>query len=119
RLAQRHRAAPRGAADKARPHCDLPRRPPRALGPCEQTVEQHCEPPPERQLVADRLRELERLVQGNRRPSRRHLPVLLSSRQAPGAPSVRPQPFGDGTTRKPGKLSDRAHSELLELLVAV
>ena len=45
--------------------------------------------------------------------------VVLASRQAPGAPAVRPQSFGDGATRQPGKLSDRSYSELLELLVAL
>src|SRR5204862_366911 len=65
------------------------------------------------------FRELERLVQRLHRPSRRDPPVPLASRQAPGTPSVRPQPFGDGAARQPGKLSDRAHSQLFELLVAV
>ena len=44
--------------------------------------------------------------------------VVLTPRQAPGAPAVRPQSFGDGTTREPGKLSDRSYSELLELVRA-
>ena len=71
----------------------------RTLRTRKQAVEQHPEPSPERQLVADRLRELERLVQGDCRPSRRHPPVLPSPRQAPGAPAVRPQSFGNGGTR--------------------
>ena len=41
---------------------------------------------------------------------RRDPPVLLAPRQAPGAPAVRPQSFGHGATRQPGKLSDRANS---------
>ena len=119
RLAQRHRPAPRGAADEPRPEGELPRRAPRAFRSCEQAVDEHPEPSPERQLVADRFRELERLVEGLGRPSRRDPPVLLTSRQAPGAPAVRPQPFGDGAARQPGKLSDRSYSQLFELLVAV
>ena len=50
---------------------------------------------------------------------RRDPPVLLASRQAPGAPAVRPQSFGDGAARQPGKLSDRSYPKLLELLVAL
>ena len=59
-------------------------------------------------------------MEGRNRPSRHDLPVarLLTPCQAPGAPAVRPQSFGNGATRQPGKLSDRAYPELLELLVA-
>ena len=45
--------------------------------------------------------------------------VVLASRQAPGAPAVRPQSFGDGAARQPGKLSNRSYSELFELVVAL
>ena len=91
RLAQRHRPAPRGAADEPRPHRDLSRRPPRAFRSGEQAVEQHPEPSPERQLVADRFRELERLVRGGRRPSRRR--PSRPARLSPGSRrAVRPAP---------------------------
>src|SRR5581483_9523163 len=116
---QRHVPAPRGAADEPRPEGELPRRTPRAFRPGEQTVNEHCEPSAERQLVADRLRELERLDQRLRRLSRRDPTVSLAPRQAPGAPAVCPQTFGHGAAREPGKLSDRADPELLELLVPV
>src|SRR5262249_55712245 len=66
-----------------------------------------------------RFRELERLDQGFGRPSRCNPPVLLAPRQTPGAPAVRPQSFGHGAPGQPGKLSDRANSQLLQLLVAV
>src|SRR5262249_58973779 len=49
----------------------------------------------------------------------RHLRGRSTSRQAPGAPAVRPQTFGDGATREPSKLSELANSERFELLVAV
>src|SRR5581483_10500684 len=101
------------------PHRELPRRSPRALRPGEEPVEQHSEPPPEGQLVADRLRKLERLVDRRHGLPRRDPALLLASRQAPGTPSGRPQPFGDGGARKPSKLSDRPYSELLQLLVAL
>ena len=92
RLAQRHRPAPRGAADEPRPERDLPRRPPRAFRPGEQAVEQHAEPSPERQLVADRFRELERLVDGRRRPSRLDPP--RPARPSPGSRRAgRPAPI--------------------------
>src|SRR4029077_2668732 len=59
-------------------------------------------------------------VEGRARPRVLRPPLLLTTPcQAPGAPSVRPQPFGDGTAREPGKLSDRAYPPLLELLVAL
>ena len=120
RLAQRHRPAPRGAADEPRPERELSRRPPRAFRSGEQAVEQHPEPSPERQL-AGRLLPGTRASRAGRQPAvvAAHPPVLLSPRQAPGAPAVRPQSFGNGGTRQPGKLSDRANSQLLQLLVAV
>ena len=55
---------------------------------------------------------------GSRRPPRRDPSRPRSPRQAPGAPAVRPQPFGHGAARQPGKLSDRSYSQLLQLLVA-
>ena len=48
---------------------------------------------------------------GGRRPRTRA--AAAASRQAPGAPAVRPQPFGNGATREPGKLSELSNSELL------
>src|SRR5207244_9816664 len=36
-------------------------------------------------------------------------------RQAPGVPAVRPQTFGDGTARQPGKLAEPSNSQLAQL----
>jgi hypothetical protein len=46
RLAERHRPAPRGAADEPRPERDLPRRPPGAFRSGKELFEQHCKPSP-------------------------------------------------------------------------
>ena len=51
-------------------------------------------------------RELEPLGDLGRRRPRPDACVALAPRQAPGAPAVRPQSFGDGAARQPGKLSD-------------
>ena len=120
RLAERDRPPPRGAADEPRPEGELSRRAPRALGSGEQAVDEHAEPSPERQLLADCIRELAASRRDGDAGCRGvNASVLLAPRQAPGAPAVRPQSFGNGATRQPGKLSDRSHSELLELLVAL
>src|SRR4029453_15635177 len=44
-------------------------------------------------------------------------PPLAASRQAPGAPAVRPQTFGNGAARQPGKLSKPSYPQLLQLLL--
>src|SRR4051812_10901179 len=119
RLAQRDRPPPGAAADELRRQAELARRLPAAVLAGEHALEQHGEPTPQGQLVADRLGERERLRERLDRPPWVHASVLVSSRQAPGAPAVRPQTFGDGATREPGKLSDLAHAQLLELLVAL
>src|SRR5439155_21436692 len=56
---------------------------------------------------------------GGGRTTATHTRGRSTSRQAPGTPAVRPQTFGDGATREPGKLSEFANSEGFELLVAV
>ena len=66
------------------------------------------EPPPTITAVSATLR-----TKRSRRSGR------PTSRQAPGAPAVRPQTFGDGATREPGKLSKPANSERFELFVAL
>src|SRR6478735_8727089 len=116
RLAQRHRPPPRASADEPRRERDLADLPPTALGAREDPVEQCRQRPPEGQLVADRLRELEPLGDLRRRPASAYLRRVFTPRQAVGAPAVRPQSFGNGGTRQPGKLSDLLHPELLELL---
>ena len=88
RLAQRHRAPPRAAADEPRRERDLAERPSRTLRPCEQPVEQRAERAPERQLVSDRLRELERLHELGRRPPAAHHERLPAACQRPRLPSV-------------------------------
>ena len=75
-----------------------------------------CEGAAEGELVPDRLGELEPLGDLRRRRPRLHSRVPLVPRQAPGAPAVRPQSFGDGATRQPGKLSDLLDPEVLQLL---
>ena len=125
RLAERHGATPRAAADESRRERDLADRPPAALGAGEDPVEQCRQCAAEGQLVADRLGELEPLGELGRRrravlrASKPASSAARRSRQAPGAPAVRPQTFGDGAARQPGKLSDLLDSEALELLAAL
>src|SRR5205814_2146259 len=90
-----------------------------ALGPRERRLDERAERAAQRQLVPDRLRELERLRKLRRRPAAAHAGGCTASRQAPGAPAVRPQSFGDGATREPGKLSKPAHAERLEVVGAL
>src|SRR5581483_6973658 len=116
RLAQRHRAPPRAAADEPREERDLADLPPAALGAGEDPVEQCRQGPPESELVRERLRELQPVGDLRRRPPGRDLRRVVVPRQAPGAPAVRPQSFGNGSARQPGKLSDLLHPEALELL---
>ena len=59
--------------------------------------------------------KLERLRQLLDLPATANLSSPLSSRQAPGAPPVRPQSFGYGAAWQPSKLTDTAHAELPEL----
>src|SRR6266542_6103707 len=112
---QRDRPPPRAAADEPRRQRDLSQCPPAALRPGEQPVEQDAERAPQRQLVSDRLGKLERLRQLRRWPAPAYAPARASSRQAPGAPAVRPQTFGHGATRKPGKLAKLLDPQLLQL----
>ena len=112
---KRELAAPGAAADERRRQRDLPQEPLTALRPPEQPLDEDRERTPQCELVPDRLGKLERLDDLGRGPSPPHAPAVPSSRQAPGAPPVRPQSFGYGAARKPSKLTDLAHAELLEL----
>src|SRR5947209_6318396 len=73
----------------------------------------------QRQLVADRFRKLERLDELSRWAATAHTRGRPTSRQAPGAPAVRPQAFGDGASREPGKLSEPADSECFQFGAAL
>src|SRR5439155_3287113 len=115
RLPQGQCASPRATADERRRQRDLSQEPLAALRPPEQALDENRERAPQRELVPDRLGKLERLDQLSRGPSPPHAPAVSSSRQAPGTPPVRPQSFGYGAARKPSKLTDFAHAELLEL----
>ena len=119
RLAQRQRPPPGAAADELRRERDLADEAVAPLGPCERRLDERAERAAQRQLVADRLGELERLRELGRRAAAAHARGRSASRQAPGAPAVRPQSFGDGATREPGKLSKLSHSERFELVVAL
>jgi hypothetical protein len=124
RLSQGDGPPPGRSAHEPRRERELPRRPPHPLLTREHTLDEHGEAPPKRVLVRDRLGELEPLRDPLDRlpcPDRGLLSRtrLLPPRQAPGAPAVRPQSFGHGATREPGKLSDPAYAQLLELLVAL
>ena len=119
RLAQGQRPPPRAAADEPRRERDLAHEAVAALGSRERRLDERAERAAQRQLVPDRLRELERLRELRRRAAAAHACGRAASRQAPGAPAVRPQSFGDGATREPGKLSKPAHSERFELVVTL
>src|SRR5207244_3745535 len=82
----------------------------------EQPVEQNAERASQRELVSNRLGELEHLQQLRGGLPSTDASTRAPSRQAPGAPAVRPQTFGHGATRKPGKLSELRDSKLLKLL---
>ena len=99
RVTERHRSPPRSPADQLRRQGQLPHGPLAALRPGEKPVEESTQRPPERQLVRDRLGKLERVRELGRHLPRTDLPALFASRQAPGAPAVRPQSFGDGVAR--------------------
>ena len=98
---RRHEPPPTRRAGKR----ELAQGPPTAFLPGEQPVDEHAERAPQRELVADRLRKLERLDQLRRRACARARAASSRLSPGPGAPAVRPQSFGDGATRKPGKLA--------------
>src|SRR5581483_4951121 len=85
RLAQRQRAPPRATADEPRRERDLADRSPAALGAGEDPVEQCVQGAPERELVSDRLRELQPLRDLGCGRARPDACVPLVPRQAPGA----------------------------------
>src|SRR5204863_6853228 len=114
RLAQGQRPPPRAAGLQPGREGDLADEPIAPLGPCERGFDESRQCTPQRQLVADRFRELERGGDDGGRAATAHARGRPTSRQAPGAPAVRPQTFGDGATRKPGKLPQLAYSERLE-----
>ena len=61
---------------------------------------------------------LQKYIPAKARAATLHIITFFSaSRQTPGAPAVRPQAFGHGAAREPGKLSKLSHSELFELRV--
>ena len=99
--------------------CDLADEAVATLGPRQRRLDERAECAPERELVSDRLGELERLRKLGRWAATAHARGRSASRQAPGAPAVRPQSFGDGATREPGKLSELSNSERFELFVAL
>src|SRR5207302_8394351 len=99
RITQRDRAPPRSPAHQLRRQRELADRSVAALRPGEEPVEEGTQRPPERQLVRNRLGELERLHELVRNFPRTDLAALLASRQAPGPPAVRPQSFGNGGAR--------------------
>ena len=70
-----------------------------ADGSPEEALDENRERAPQRELVPNRLGKLERLDELSRGPSSPHAPAVSSSRQAPGAPPVRPQSFGYGAAR--------------------
>src|SRR5581483_4821826 len=119
RLAQRQGAPPGAAADEACAERDLADEAVSPLRAGQRRLDERAQRAPERQFVRDSLRERERLGELGRRPATAHMRGRSASRQAPGAPAVRPQSFGDGAARKPGKLSQPANSERVELLVAL
>ena len=119
RVAKRDDPPPRASTHEPRGERELPHRPSSALRPCEQPVEENSERPSQRQLVRDRFREFERLLELARRLPPPHAAVLASSRQAPGAAAVRPQTFGHCGARQPGKLTNPLDPELLELLTTL
>src|SRR5207248_1854279 len=111
--------APRATPDEPCGERELADLAPRALRARKHAVEERPERTTEGELVADGLRELQPLHDLRRGTACVHTSPLLSPRQAPGAPASRPQSFGNGRARQPGKLTDAAHAELLELLATL
>ena len=91
----------------------------RGAPPREHRFDKCAEYTPQRELVADRLWKLERLRELGGWTAAAHARGRSASRQAPGAPAVRPQSFGHGATREPSKLSKLSNSERFELFVAL
>ena len=115
RLTQRHRAAPRPAADESRGERELPERPPRPLGPGEQPVEERAERAAQGELVRDRLGEGERLDQLCRGRSPAHAAALPATGKAPRPLPLLPQPLGHGAPRQGGERAEGADAEPFEL----
>ena len=92
---------------------------PARSGPGDQPIEQRAERAPQRQLVADRLGEGERLckLHGRRPPA--HAAALPAAREPPRPPPLRPQPLRDGSARQAGEVAEPAHAEPFELGIAL
>src|SRR4029453_5616059 len=101
RFAQRELTAQGPAADERRRQRDLAQEPLASLRPAEQPFDEDRERASQSELVPDRLGKLERLDDLGRGPSPPHSPAVPSSRQAPGAPPVRPQSFGYRAAPRP------------------
>ena len=110
RLAEGDRPPPRAAADEPRRERRLPQRPSRPLRPREQPVEERAERSPERQLVRDRLRELERLASSPRAGGRtRPLSPPCASPHAFVPPArAAPRPLRGAARRAPRAGGPRA-----------
>ena len=107
RLAQRERPPPRAAADEPRRERDLADRAARSRSGrraagragrrARAAASARCRPPRGTRAASTSSAGGRRRGRDARSPS---------PRQAPGAPAVRPQTFGDGAARQPGKLSE-------------
>src|SRR3954454_595955 len=109
-------ASPSPGRHEVRGERDLANEAVAPLGTPEDRLHERTERAAQRQLVADRFGELEGLHELRRWAAAAHACGRAASRQAPGAPAVRPQSFGDGTTREPGKLAEPPHTECGELV---
>ena len=97
RIAEGQRPAPGCSADESCRKCNFSDEPVGALGPVDRLFGQRGKGSAERELVPDRLGELELLDNLGRRAAAADATALPSSRLAPGAAAVRSQSFGNGS----------------------
>src|SRR5439155_26792236 len=119
RLAQGDRPPPRSSADESGRDRDLAHRPACPLRPAKRAVDERSEGSPQRELVANRLRELDPLDDLGRWTARVDPIPRPTARQAPRVPPLRSEPLGDCRAREPSELAERPDAESFELPAAV
>src|SRR5215216_5809163 len=110
---------PRSASEEERGQGEERRRPPTTLRSREQTVDERRKRTPERELVRDRLGELELLGEVGRWSSRRHRRAVGSRRQPPRLGSVGAEAIGHRCAREPREFAEATDAELRKLLAAL
>src|SRR6185503_4791943 len=116
RLSQRRRPPPRAAADQAGGDGEAPWQSPAPLLASEQPVEKSREGKLERDLVGDRLGELEGFGDLGGRAPRCHAIVVLAAQKPSGLCRLAAHPVADCCARQTGELAQLLDAELGKLL---